>query len=119
MYDVHISSSAFDVVWQGSSLGSYTTQWINEFHWSARGESAEDWLDESKKRREKVPYPPVKVIFPTKKTVQESALGEQVYRESRSLQDFSDRNAHNQGRGNNILSPKSVGREEFPTRTIL
>ncbi|KAF8961659.1 tyrosyl-DNA phosphodiesterase-domain-containing protein [Flammula alnicola] len=62
---------------QGSSLGIYTTQWLNEFHWSARGESAEDWLDQSKKSREKLPYPPVKVVFPTKATVQESALGEQ------------------------------------------
>ncbi|KAF9449699.1 phospholipase D/nuclease [Macrolepiota fuliginosa MF-IS2] len=61
---------------QGSSLGSYTTQWMNEFHWSARGESAEDWLDEPKRRREKLPFPPVKVVFPTKRTVQASALGE-------------------------------------------
>jgi len=61
---------------QGSSLGYYTTQWMNEFHWSARGESAEEWLDEPKRRREKRPYPPIKVVFPTKKLVQESALGE-------------------------------------------
>ncbi|KAF6750434.1 tyrosyl-DNA phosphodiesterase-domain-containing protein [Ephemerocybe angulata] len=61
---------------QGSSLGNYTTQWLNEFHWSARGESAEDWLKEPKARREKLPYPPIKVVFPTKKTVQESAAGE-------------------------------------------
>ncbi|KAF8626688.1 hypothetical protein AX15_004772 [Amanita polypyramis BW_CC] len=61
---------------QGSSLGHYTTQWMNEFHWSARGETAEDWLDEPKKRREKLPYPPIKIVFPTKKIVQESALGE-------------------------------------------
>ena len=64
--------------WQGSSLGYFTTQWLNEFHWSARGESAEDWLNEPKKRREKLPYPPVKIVFPTKKTVQESAAGELV-----------------------------------------
>ncbi|KAG2005546.1 hypothetical protein CC2G_001942 [Coprinopsis cinerea AmutBmut pab1-1] len=62
---------------QGSSLGNYTTQWLNEFYYSARGESAEDWLDRSKKQREKQPYPPVKIIFPTKKTVQESTFGEQ------------------------------------------
>ncbi|KAK2460371.1 hypothetical protein APHAL10511_007536 [Amanita phalloides] len=61
---------------QGSSLGYYTTQWMNEFHWSARGESAEEWLDRPKRRREKQPYPPFKIIFPTKKLVQESALGE-------------------------------------------
>ncbi|KAF8800390.1 phospholipase D/nuclease [Phlegmacium glaucopus] len=61
---------------QGSSLGIYTTQWINEFHLSARGESAEDWLDRTKKSREKLPYPPVKLIYPTKTTVQDSAMGE-------------------------------------------
>jgi len=64
--------------WQSSSLGNYTTQWLNEFHWSARGKSAEDWLNEPKKRREKLLYPPVKIVFPTKKTVQESAAGELV-----------------------------------------
>ncbi|KXN83273.1 Tyrosyl-DNA phosphodiesterase 1, partial [Leucoagaricus sp. SymC.cos] len=61
---------------QGSSIGNFTTQWLNEFHWSAKGESAEDWLDEPKRRRERLEFPPVKIIFPTKKTVQESALGE-------------------------------------------
>ncbi|KAF8222342.1 phospholipase D/nuclease [Tricholoma matsutake] len=53
---------------QGSSLGIYTTQWFNEFYWSARGESAEEWLDEPKKRREQFPYPPIKLVFPTKLT---------------------------------------------------
>ena len=67
------------VNWQGSSMGNYTTQWLNEFHWSARGESAEDWLDKSKKAREKLPYPAIKIVFPTKATVQASALGEQVW----------------------------------------
>jgi len=61
---------------QGSSIGIYTTQWLNEFHLSARGESAEDWLDRPKKTREKLPYPPVHLIYPTKTTVQESTLGE-------------------------------------------
>ena len=63
---------------QGSSIGIYTTQWFNEFYWSARGESAEDWLDEPKKRREQLPYPPIKVVFPSKTTVQQSRLGEEV-----------------------------------------
>ncbi|KAG5650353.1 hypothetical protein H0H81_012545 [Sphagnurus paluster] len=63
---------------QGSSLGNYTTQWLNEFHWSARGETAEDWLDESKKKRERLPFPPVKIVFPTKATVHQSRLGEQM-----------------------------------------
>lgn len=63
---------------QGSSLGIYTTQWFNEFHWSARGESAEDWLDQPKKRRENLPYPSIKVVFPSKATVQQTRLGEPV-----------------------------------------
>jgi len=61
---------------QGSSIGTYSTQWLNEFHWSARGESAEDWLDEAKTRRSKLPWPSVKIIFPSLKTVRSSVLGE-------------------------------------------
>ncbi|KAJ4492595.1 tyrosyl-DNA phosphodiesterase-domain-containing protein [Lentinula edodes] len=62
---------------QGSSIGSYTTQWINEFYHSAKGESAEDWLDKPKSRREKLPYPvEVKVLFPTLATVRSSQHGE-------------------------------------------
>ncbi|KAN0079823.1 Tyrosyl-DNA phosphodiesterase domain containing protein [Tylopilus felleus] len=61
---------------QGSSIGTYSTQWLNEFYWSTRGESAEDWLDEPKTRRSKLPWPPVKIIFPSLKTVRASVLGE-------------------------------------------
>jgi tyrosyl-DNA phosphodiesterase-1 len=62
-------------------MGTYTTQWLNEFHWSARGESAEDWLDKPKKSREKLPFPAIKIVFPTRATVQASAAGEQVRHE--------------------------------------
>ncbi|KAF5314322.1 hypothetical protein D9619_011921 [Psilocybe cf. subviscida] len=62
---------------QGSSIGTYTTQWMNEFHWSARGESAESWLPKTKKSRAEAPYPPVRIVFPSKATVQASTLGEQ------------------------------------------
>ncbi|KAG2102622.1 hypothetical protein BD769DRAFT_1676561 [Suillus cothurnatus] len=58
----------------GSSIGS---QWINEFYWSARGESAEDWLDELQSRRAKLSWPPVKIVFPSLKTVRDSVPGEQ------------------------------------------
>ncbi|KAF8991300.1 phospholipase D nuclease [Cyathus striatus] len=61
---------------QGSSLGNFTTQWLNEFHYSARGESAEDWLDQSRKIREKLTFPPIRIVFPTKSTVQQSVNGE-------------------------------------------
>lgn len=59
-------------------MGVYTTQWLNEFYCSANGESAEKWLDRSKKSREKDPYPSIKILFPTKTTVQNSASGEKV-----------------------------------------
>ncbi|KIK79913.1 hypothetical protein PAXRUDRAFT_36333 [Paxillus rubicundulus Ve08.2h10] len=61
---------------QGSSIGTYSTQWLNEFHFSARGESADEWLDEPKNRRSKLPWPTVKIVFPSLKTVKASALGE-------------------------------------------
>lgn len=51
---------------------------MNEFHWSARGESAEDWLDVKKAHREKAPYPPIKIIFPSYETVKNTVLGEPV-----------------------------------------
>ncbi|KAG7442445.1 phospholipase D/nuclease [Guyanagaster necrorhizus] len=66
-----------DVEYQGSSIGTYTTQWVNEFFYSARGESPQDYLDGPKAKRAKLPYPSIKIIFPSKKTVQESALGVQ------------------------------------------
>ncbi|KAF5352877.1 hypothetical protein D9757_012107 [Collybiopsis confluens] len=63
--------------YQGSSLGQYTTQWMNEFYHSVRGESAEDWLDTPKARRAKLPYPTdVKVVFPSFLTVRGSQYGE-------------------------------------------
>ena len=52
---------------------------MNEFHCSARGESAQTWLDVSKARRAKLPYPPIKILFPTLQYVRESVLGEQVH----------------------------------------
>ncbi|KIK61610.1 hypothetical protein GYMLUDRAFT_42622 [Collybiopsis luxurians FD-317 M1] len=66
-----------ELEYQGSSLGQYTTQWMNEFYHSARGESAEDWLDKPKSRRAKLPYPPnLRVVFPSFATVRRSQYGE-------------------------------------------
>ncbi|KAI9058657.1 phospholipase D/nuclease [Trametes sanguinea] len=61
---------------QGSSIGSYSSTWMNEFYRSARGESTQSWLDMPKGRRAKVPYPPIKILFPTTQYVRESVLGE-------------------------------------------
>ena len=63
---------------QGSSIGSYSTQWMNEFYCSAKGESAESWLDDSRAKRMKLPYPPMKILYPSLRTVKDSVLGEQV-----------------------------------------
>ncbi|KAI6046593.1 hypothetical protein EDC04DRAFT_2628571 [Pisolithus marmoratus] len=43
---------------QGSSIGTYSTRWLNELYYSAHGESAKGWLDEPKARRTKLPWPP-------------------------------------------------------------
>lgn len=63
---------------QGSSIGTYSTQWLNEFYSSARGDSAQAWLDKSKASRAKLPFPPVKILFPTAQFVKDSVLGEAV-----------------------------------------
>ncbi|KAG2115559.1 hypothetical protein BD769DRAFT_1391218 [Suillus cothurnatus] len=73
-----VIESHIHTVW-GSSIGS---QWINEFYWSARGESAEDWLDELQSKRAKLSWPPVKIVFPSLKTVRDSVPGEQYWRTS-------------------------------------
>ena len=62
---------------QGSSIGAYGTAWLNEFYCSARGESAQTWLDKPKARRAKLPLPPIRILFPTAQYVRESVLGEQ------------------------------------------
>ncbi|KZS89546.1 phospholipase D/nuclease [Sistotremastrum niveocremeum HHB9708] len=61
---------------QGSSVGTYSTQWLNEFFHSGLGESAQQWLDQPKARRSKLAFPPVKIIFPSLKTVRASRGGE-------------------------------------------
>ncbi|KAI6046605.1 tyrosyl-DNA phosphodiesterase-domain-containing protein [Pisolithus marmoratus] len=70
------AAKALAIECQGSSIGTYSTQWLNEFYYSARGESAEDWLDEPKTRRTKLPWPPVKILFPSLRTVKGTVLGE-------------------------------------------
>ncbi|KAL5525069.1 hypothetical protein ACEPAF_8938 [Sanghuangporus sanghuang] len=60
---------------QGSSVGTYSRQWMNEFYCSARGESARIWLDRPKSHRAKLPWPSVKILFPSLQTVKDSVLG--------------------------------------------
>lgn len=48
---------------------------MNEFFCSARGESAKTWLDKPKTQRAKLPWPAVKIVFPSRETVKNSKLG--------------------------------------------
>ncbi|CCA72701.1 hypothetical protein PIIN_06638 [Serendipita indica DSM 11827] len=61
---------------QGSSIGTYSAQWLQEFYSSCCGISPETWLDKSKASRSKLPKPPLRILFPSLKTVQSSVLGE-------------------------------------------
>ncbi|KAJ7173422.1 tyrosyl-DNA phosphodiesterase-domain-containing protein [Mycena filopes] len=57
---------------QGSSIGTYTTQWFNQFYISATGHSSalKSHMDMSEGRRKKLDYPlGVKVVFPSLATV--------------------------------------------------
>ncbi|THH07200.1 hypothetical protein EW145_g3542, partial [Phellinidium pouzarii] len=60
---------------QGSSIGTYTTEWMNEFHCSARGETAKTWMDKPRSERAKEAWPAVKIVFPSTQTVKDSVLG--------------------------------------------
>ncbi|TFY61518.1 hypothetical protein EVG20_g7020 [Dentipellis fragilis] len=61
---------------QGSSIGTYSTQWLNEFYTSAAGKSLEDWLDMPKTRRAKLPWPNVQIVYPTLEWVRKAVGGE-------------------------------------------
>lgn len=65
---------------QGSSVGKCNKVWLKEFHHSASGASAQDWIGKSKKA-DRLPWPGkrgVRILFPTLRTVRESRLGEAV-----------------------------------------
>ncbi|KAK7007425.1 tyrosyl-DNA phosphodiesterase-domain-containing protein [Favolaschia claudopus] len=61
---------------QGSSMGSYTTQWFNQFYISASGHlsALKTHLDLSEGKRKKLDFPVgVKVVFPTLDTVKSTS----------------------------------------------
>ncbi|KAG8849219.1 hypothetical protein FRB91_010158 [Serendipita sp. 411] len=70
-----ISESELVVECQGSSIGTYSPQWLQEIHSSCSGISPEKWLDKSKASRAKLPTPPIRILFPSLKTVTSSILG--------------------------------------------
>ncbi|KAG9105452.1 hypothetical protein FRC07_009273, partial [Ceratobasidium sp. 392] len=74
--DMGASSNTVKIECQGSSIGSYSAAWTNEFMSSARGISPEKWLDIPKARRSKVPHPvSMRIVFPSLSTVDTSVLG--------------------------------------------
>ena len=48
---------------------------MNEIFCSCRGESATTWLDKPKTQRSKLPWPAVKILYPSYQTVKDSHLG--------------------------------------------
>ncbi|KAG8681646.1 hypothetical protein FRC08_015504, partial [Ceratobasidium sp. 394] len=74
--DMGAASDTVRIECQGSSIGTYSTAWTNEFMSSARGISPEQWLDTPKARRSKAPHPPtMRIVFPSLSTVDASVLG--------------------------------------------
>ena len=63
---------------QGSSIGTYSVSWLNEFYYSAQGISPEKWLAIPKAKRSKMDLPPVKILFPSLDTVESSVMGKPV-----------------------------------------
>ncbi|ELU38689.1 tyrosyl-DNA phosphodiesterase domain-containing protein [Rhizoctonia solani AG-1 IA] len=77
--DMGAASDSVSIECQGSSIGTYSTSWTNEFMSSAKGVSPDTYLDTPKSRRSKAPHPPgLKIIFPSLRTVDESILGRSV-----------------------------------------
>ena len=63
---------------QGSSIGTYSVSWLNEFYYSAQGISPEKWLAIPKAKRLKMDLPPIKILFPSLNTVERSVMGKPV-----------------------------------------
>ncbi|KAG8952310.1 hypothetical protein FRC04_004738 [Tulasnella sp. 424] len=63
---------------QGSSIGTYSAAWLNEFVSSAKGQSLSRWFSwKNQQPRGKIPIPPasrLKILFPSLRTVDESVL---------------------------------------------
>ncbi|EJD04669.1 phospholipase D/nuclease [Fomitiporia mediterranea MF3/22] len=60
---------------QGSSIGTYSRQWMDEIYCSAKGQSAKAWLNKPRSQRMKLAWPLIKILFPSLATVKDSVLG--------------------------------------------
>lgn len=72
---------------QGSSLGAYSTDWMNNFYQTISGQS----LDHISRQPKAAAWPPIKVIFPTLATVDASRLGRNGGGTMFSGKSFSDK----------------------------
>ncbi|KAG8970149.1 hypothetical protein FRC03_011167 [Tulasnella sp. 419] len=64
---------------QGSSIGTYSASWLNEFYVAAKRGSSTQWLDSKRAgaRSQQLAAPAnIKILFPSLRTVQASVLGE-------------------------------------------
>lgn len=74
--DMGAASDRVKIECQGSSIGTYSPQWTNEFMSSAKGISPDKWLDVPKGSRSKAPHPSgLQIVFPSLRTVDASVLG--------------------------------------------
>ncbi|KAG9078650.1 hypothetical protein FRC06_008259, partial [Ceratobasidium sp. 370] len=74
--DMGAASETVRIECQGSSIGTYSTAWTNEFMSSARGIPPDKWLDTPKARRPNAPHPAtMRIVFPSLSTVNASVLG--------------------------------------------
>ncbi|KZO91532.1 phospholipase D/nuclease [Calocera viscosa TUFC12733] len=61
--------------YQGSSVGNYTTQYLNEFYKSGYGIPPQSWLDTAKSKLKAQAWPPVQIVYPSLQTVDSTILG--------------------------------------------
>jgi tyrosyl-DNA phosphodiesterase-1 len=69
-----LNSTELIVECQGSSIGTYSPQWLQEMYSTFSGISPEKWLDKTKASRAKLPTPPIRILFPSLQTVKDSVL---------------------------------------------
>lgn len=92
---------------------------MNEFFCSARGESATTWLDKTKYKRSKLPWPAVKLAYPSHQTVMDSVSGFRVNALLSSVCHFKPRHWHKiQERNTLFCRTKQWEARSFPKELL-
>ncbi|WVR06341.1 hypothetical protein IAU60_003372 [Kwoniella sp. DSM 27419] len=68
---VHKAGEKLDAEFQGSSLGSYSLEWIDKFHSFISGKTSQQLVNRPKPSS----WPAMRILFPSLSTVQASQLG--------------------------------------------